>query len=80
MADVRKGLETKAYRLYVAECLRMISENTAKNVGGRYVAKSLSEFWEPSRAEPSDERTGEEIAAEICRKNGLKVVKQHESI
>lgn len=58
----------------------MISENTAKNVGGRYVAKSLSEFWEPSRAEPSDERTGEEIAAEICRKNGLKVVKQHESI
>ena len=58
----------------------MISENTAKNVGGRYVAKSLSEFWEPSRVEAKDERTGEEIAAEICRKNGLKVVKQHESI
>lgn len=58
----------------------MISENTAKNVGGRYVAKSLSELWEPSRAEPSDERTGEEIVAEICRKNGLKVVKQHEPV
>lgn len=58
----------------------MISENTAKNVGGRYVAKSLSEFWEPSRAEPSDERTGEEIVAEICKKNGLKVVKQHEPV
>jgi hypothetical protein len=50
----------------------MMTENTAKFSGGRYVTRSFSEVL---RREPVDNRTGEEIAADVIKKAGL-VVKE----
>lgn len=65
-----------AYRIYVTDCLRMISENTANFAKGTYMQKRYAEFL---RTPAKDTRTGAEIAAEVIQKAGL-VVKKRESI
>lgn len=60
-----------AYRIYVSDCLRIISENTAKTGGGSYITATLSDIINP---EPVDKRTGEEIAADIIKRAGIEVI------
>ena len=60
-----------AYRIYVADCLRIISENTAKIGGGSYITAKLSDIINPK---PADNRTGEEIAADIIKRAGIEVI------
>lgn len=72
IARHRQNKLEMAYRVYVTDCLRMMTENTAKFSGGRYVTRSFSEYL---RREPVDNRTGEEIAADVIKKAGL-VVKE----
>ena len=60
-----------AYRFYVSECLRIISENTAKMGGGSYITAKLADIINPK---PVDNRTGEEIAADIIRRAGIEVI------
>lgn len=50
----------------------MIAENTARAHGGNYPTVKLDEMLNPA---PVDTRSGEEIAADIIKKAGLKVVK-----
>ena len=50
--------EEKATKIYYAECLRIISENTAKFCGGGYVQVKLSDMLDPK---PVDNRTADEI-------------------
>lgn len=63
--------KAKAYQIYVSECFRIITENTAKMGGGSYVSASFADILNPK---PVDNRTGEEIVAEIIQKAGLEVV------
>lgn len=65
-----KSKET-AYRIYVTDALKTISENTAKYSGGSYLTKRYADIIKPG---PVDSRTGEEIAADVIKKAGLKVV------
>ena len=58
------------YRIYVTDCLRMIAENTAKLSKGSYTAAIFYDIINPK---PKDERSGEEIAADIIKKAGLEV-------
>ena len=60
-----------AYRIYVADCLRIISENTAKMGGGSYITAKLTDIINPN---PVDNRTGEEIAADIIKRAGIEVI------
>ena len=60
-----------AYRIYIADCLRIISENTAKMCGGSYITVKLADIIEPK---PVDNRTGEEIAADIINRAGIEVI------
>ncbi len=61
-----------AYRIYVTDCLRIISENTAKMVrGGSYITANFSDIINPK---PADNRTGEEIAADIIKRAGIEVI------
>lgn len=71
-ARYRQHQRDMVCRVYVTDCLRMMTENTAKFSGGRYVTRSFSEVL---RREPVDNRTGEEIAADVIKKAGL-VVKE----
>ena len=60
-----------AYRIYVTDCLRMATENTAKMSGGSYISAKLADIINPK---PVDNRNGEEIAADIIKRAGIEVV------
>ena len=60
-----------AYRIYVTDCLRIISENTAKMGGGSYITAKLADIINPKHV---DNRTGEEIAADIIKMAGIEVI------
>lgn len=63
----QKEQEEKAVKIYYAECLRIITENTAKMVSGSYVQAKLQDILDP---EPEDNRTADDIIEGI--KNKLK--------
>lgn len=67
----QKEQEDKAVRIYYAECLRIITENTAKTGGGSYITAKLADIINPK---PVDNRAGEEIAADIIRRAGIEVI------
>ena len=59
------------YRIYVANCLRIMTENTAKQSGGNYMTAEYEDLIKPKK---KDNRTGNEIAADVIRNAGIKVV------
>lgn len=71
MARYQSQQRDLAYRIYVTECLRMISENTAKMGGGSYITAKFPDIINPK---PVDNRTGEEIAADIIKMAGIEVI------
>ena len=60
-----------AYRIYVADCLRMATENTAKMSKGSYTA---ARFYDIINPKPVDNRSGNEIAADIIKRAGIEVI------
>ena len=71
MARYQSQQRDLAYRIYVADCLRIITENTAKMGGGSYITAKLADIINPK---PVDKRTGEEIAADIIKWAGIEVI------
>ena len=71
MARYQSQQRDLAYRIYVSDCLRIISENTAKIGGGSYITAKLSDIINPN---PVDNRSGEEIAADIIKRAGIEVI------
>ena len=67
----QKEQEDKAVKIYYAECLRIITENTAKIGGGSYITVKLDDVLNPK---PVDNRTGEELAADIIKRAGIEVI------
>jgi hypothetical protein len=72
---VKRQQEESAFRIYTAECLRTMTENTAKFAGGSFVQAKYSDLIDPK---PQDNRTCEEITAEVIKRCGLVV--KHEPI
>ncbi len=71
LAQYRREQEDKAYRIYVTDALRLISENTASSVGGKFITARFADVIAPPKEE--DNRTCEEITAEIIARCGLVV-------
>ena len=71
MARYQSQQRDLAYRIYVSDCLRIISENTAKIGGGSYITAKIADIINPN---PVDDRTGEEIAADIIKRAGIEVI------
>ena len=71
MARYKSQQRDLADRIYVSDCLRIISENTAKICGGSYITAKLADIINPK---PVDDRTGEEIAADIINRAGIEVI------
>ena len=67
----QKEQEDKAVKIYYAECLRIIAENTSKMGGGSYITAKLSDIINPK---PVEKRTGEEVAADIIKRAGIEVI------
>ena len=61
----QKEQEEKAVRNYYAECLRIMTENTAKVGGGSYIEAKLQDILDPK---PVDNRTADDIIEGIRNK------------
>ena len=61
----QKEQEEKAVKIYYAECLRIITENTAKMGGKLYVQVKLQDILDPK---PIDNRTANDIIDGIRNK------------
>ena len=71
MARYQSQQRDLAYRIYVTDCLRIISENTAKICGGSYITAKFADIINPK---PFYKRNGEEIAADIIKRAGIEVI------
>ena len=71
MARYQSQQRDLAYRIYVTDCLRIISENTAKVCGGSYITAKFADIINPK---PVDNRTGDEVAADIIKLAGIEVI------
>jgi len=60
-----------AWRAYAGECLRLMTENTAKMGGGSYIQAKWADIINPK---PTDNRTGEEIVADVIKNAGLTLI------
>ena len=60
-----------AYRIYVADCLRIIRKKKKKMGGGSYITAKFADIINPK---PVENRTGEEIAADIIKRAGIEVI------
>lgn len=69
--SIKRQCEQDIFRDYIANGIQMISENTARNAGGRYLSLSYREVIQPK---PVDNRTVDEIVEDVIRLAGLKVV------
>ena len=71
MARYQSQQRDLAYRIYVTDCLRMVTENTAKISQGVYTA---ARFYDVINPKPVDNRSGNEIAADIIKRAGIEVI------
>lgn len=63
--------EEYLYRMYVSDCLRIITENTAKFAGGSFMKMRYSELIDIN---PKPQKSAEEIIAEVAKNAGLEVI------
>lgn len=61
-ARYRRSQRELAYRFYVTDALRSISQNTANFGGGSYIQARFADIIQPK---PEDDRTSEDVIAHI---------------
>lgn len=76
LARLEKQAHEALYRVYMTDCVKLAVENTAGLTGGHIVTTRYAELVARLRPAPRDERTGDEIAAEVIAKAGLEVVRK----
>lgn len=70
--QIRRAAEEDAFRAYMAECARLLTENTMRAVGyGSYIQVKYHELIRPQKL---DTRSGEEIAADVLKRAGIEVI------
>ena len=62
---LKKQFQEQAYRAYVTDALKAITENTAKYAGGSYMK---GRYYDLENPKPAENRTGEEIVSQIKKK------------
>lgn len=72
MARLNERAKTEAYRIYVTDALRIVAENTARFASGNYIRARYADMIEPKT---QDNRTCEEITADIVARCGLTIKK-----
>ena len=68
---IHRQEEDMTYRNYVSDALRLITENTARYAAGNYLTQRFCDLIRPNLGITQN---GEEIAADVIKKCGLKVV------
>lgn len=67
---IKRQCEQDIFCDYIANGIQMISENTARKAGDRYLSLSYREIIHPK---PVDNRTGDEIVEDVIQRAGLKI-------
>ena len=70
MSKANQQAKDTAYRVYVTDCLKLISENTANISRGQYMK---SRYYDIIHTAKVDTRTGDEIVEDIIKRAGLVV-------
>ena len=65
IAFFQKEQREKAFKIYVSDALRILTENTAKQVGGSYLTARYVDLIEPKKEEI---RTANEIIVDLKEK------------
>lgn len=65
MAKIEQNAKETAYRVYVSDALRMLTENTAAYAGGHYMNRRFIDLIEPIKEET---RTEKEIIEQIRKR------------
>ena len=65
VAKVEQNAKDTAYRIYITDTLRMLTENTAAFAGGHYMNRRFIELIAPAKEET---RTEDEIIEQIRRR------------
>ena len=63
---LKQKARKEAYDVYVADCMRILTKNTAKMVGGEYIDVKITDII--AEKKPSNNKSGEEIAADVLRR------------
>lgn len=74
---LKERMHQEIYQIYLTDCLQAIAGNTQKYAGGTALKKRYADIIAPKK---KDNRTGAQIAADVIKRAGLKVVSKHESI
>ena len=74
---INERMNQEIYRIYITDSLQAIAGNTQKYAGGTSLKKRYADIITPKK---QDKRTGAEIAADVIKRAGLKVVSKTESI
>lgn len=69
-ARLEEDIRREVYEVYVTDALRHITENTARFGGGQFMK---SRYYDSIHPQPVSDKSGEEIAADIIRRAGLKM-------
>ena len=72
MARLNERARNDAYRIYVTDALRVVTENTARFASGNYIKARYADMIEPKK---QDNRTCEEITADVVARCGLTIKK-----
>jgi hypothetical protein len=72
VARLNERAKTEVYRIYVTDALRIVAENTARFASGNYIRARYADMIEPKK---QDNRTCEEITADIVARCGLTIKK-----
>lgn len=68
LALLREEARERLFKTYVTDTLRILTENVAKLGGGSYMPVRWIDLEMPK---PQDERSGDEIAADVIKRIGL---------
>lgn len=68
IAFAKREIKRQNFEIYVTDALKIISENTAKQVGGAYLQHRYYDAISESKSEEKEERTAEEIISNVKNK------------
>lgn len=73
--ETKEKTDELKYRIYVTDCLRMLTETTARCVMSgsnvSYIGMRYADTLDGFKAKKEPEKTGDEIALEVIKKAGL---------
>ena len=73
LAEFERERREAEFRYYITDCLKVISENTARSV--REGMCMSTRYYDLVNKPEEDTRTGDEIVLDIIKKAGLEVTK-----